>query len=131
MKKLMFLLLFTSSIAVAQPSDKAAIENVIKLYLTVTDLKDSTAISKAFHPDAKLMSVGKNGELKQMTQAEWWQRLSRITTPVVRKSNITILAISGVAATVKVEFGTSADHISLLKINEEWKIVNKTLSVIL
>lgn len=77
------------------------------------------------------MSVSKDGALKQMSQAEWWQRVSRITNPVVRKSNITMLDISGVSASVKVEFDKSTDHILLLKFNGKWKIVNKTLSIVL
>ena len=101
------------------------------LGLTVTDNKDSSAIAQAFYPEAKLMSVTKSGALKQMTQAEWWGRISQITNPKVRKNKITILDITGVSAVVKVEFETSSDHISLLKMNNEWKIVNKTLSTIL
>ena len=112
-------------------SDKGEIMKVIKLYLRVTDNKDSSAMVKAFHPDAKLMSVTKSGVLKQMTQAEWWARVSRIADAPVRKNKITILDLSGIAAVVKVEFETSCDYICLLKINNDWKIINKTLSVIL
>ena len=112
-------------------NEKEEITRVINLYLAVTDSKDSSAIAKAFHPDAKLMSVLKSGILKQMTQAEWWARVSKITNPKVRKSNVTILDVTGISAVVKVEFETSCDHISLLKINNEWKIINKSLSIVL
>ncbi len=126
-------MLFASNFAKAQNMDneKMEVKKVIKTYLTVTDLKDSTAILKAFHPDAKLMSVNSKGELKQMSQTEWWQRISKIVNPVVRKSKITVLDISGISAVVKVEFEKSNDLITLLKFNNEWKIVNKTLSVVL
>ncbi len=126
-------MLFASNFAKAQNRDneKMEVKKVIKTYLTVTDLKDSTAILKAFHPDAKLMSVNSKGELKQMSQTEWWQRISKIVNPVVRKSKITVLDISGISAVVKVEFEKSNDLITLLKFNNEWKIVNKTLSVAL
>ena len=77
------------------------------------------------------VSVLKSGILKQMTQAEWWARVSKITNPKVRKSNITILDVTGISAVVKVEFETSSDHISLLKIDNEWKIINKSLSIVL
>ena len=131
--RLMLGLLFalSSNFMVAQSSleEKAAIEKVIKIYLTVTDLKDESAIATAFHPDAKLMSVNSENELKQMSLEEWWSRISRIENPKIRKCTITILDVSGISAAVKVEFEKSSDIISLLKINNEWKIVNKLLSV--
>ncbi|HYE73824.1 MAG TPA: nuclear transport factor 2 family protein [Blastocatellia bacterium] len=108
-------------------NDTAAIKLVIQRYLDVTEKKDSEAIKLAFHTDTKLLSVGKNG-LNQMTLDEWWGRISRIPGKVERKSEITILDISGLAAIVKVDFGASKDYVSLLKINGEWKIVNKILS---
>ncbi len=130
---LLMTMLFASNFAKAQSRDneKMEVKKVIKSYLTVTDLKDSTAIVKAFHPDVKLMSVNSKGELKQMSQTEWWQRISKIVNPVVRKSKIKVLDISGISAIVKVEFEKSNDLITLLKFNNEWKIVNKTLSVVL
>ena len=132
--KLTFLtLLFLSIIAKAKTHDdeKADILKIISLYLRVTDYKDSSAISKSFHPHAKLMSVTRSGEFKEMTQAEWWARLSKISTPIVRKSKVTVLDISGITASVKVEFEASTDIITLLKFDSGWRIVNKTLSVAL
>jgi hypothetical protein len=111
--------------------EKENILKVISQYLRVTDYKDSSAIAKSFHPNAKLMSVTGKGELKEMTQAEWWARLSRISNPVVRKSKVTVLDISGITASVKIEFEASTDIITLLKFDSGWRIVNKTLSVAL
>ena len=111
--------------------EKEAILKVISQYLRVTDYKDSSAIGKSFHPNAKLMSVTTTGELQEMTLAQWWARLSRINNPVVRKSELTVLDNSGITASVKVEFETSTDIITLLKFDSGWLIVNKTLSVVL
>lgn len=107
--------------------DEPAIRQVIQYYLDVTDKKDGEAIKRAFHPDTKLLSVGKNG-LNQMSLEEWWARVSRIPGQVQRKSQVTVLEVSGLAAVVKVDFGRSKDYLSLLKVNGEWRIVNKTLS---
>ena len=111
--------------------EKESILKVIAQYLRVTDYKDSSAIAKSFHPNAKLMSVTTTGELQEMTLAQWWARLSRINNPVVRKSELTVLDNSGITASVKVEFETSTDIITLLKFDSGWLIVNKTLSVVL
>jgi hypothetical protein len=128
---LVFVCLATTTKANTQVDEKEKILEVISLYLRVTDYKDSSAIAKSFHSQAKLMSVTNTGDLKEMTQAEWWTRLSRITNPVVRKSKVTVLDISGITASVKVEFETSTDIITLLKFESGWRIVNKTLSVAL
>ena len=77
------------------------------------------------------MSVTATGDLKEIRQTEWWARLSRISNPVVRKSKVTVLDISGITASVKVEFETSTDIITLLKFDSGWRIINKTLSVAL
>jgi hypothetical protein len=131
--KLMLLIMLTisSTFVKAQniEKEKVDIEKVITFYLAVTDYKDSTAIEKAFHPEAKLKTVNSRGELKMLSQKEWWDRVSRIDKPKVRKSTITILDISGVSAVVKVQFETSCDYHLLLKFNSGWKIVSKTLSV--
>ena len=131
---LIFLTLLSLPITVkaqAQDEEKEIILKVISQYLRVTDYKDSSAIIKSFHPDARLMSVTRTGELKVMRQAEWWSTLSKISNPVVRKSKVTILDISGITASVKIEFEASTDIITLLKFNSGWRIVNKTLSVAL
>jgi hypothetical protein len=107
--------------------DAEAIKHVIQRYLNVTDKKEQAAIAQAFHPDTKLLSVGRNG-LNQMSLDEWWGRVSRIPGQVTRKSQVTVLEVSGLAAIVKVDFGTSKDFISLLKVGGEWKIVSKILS---
>ena len=132
--QLIFLSLFCLPIIAKAQTHGQEQENILKVisqYLRVTDYKDSSAISKSFHPNAKLMSVTGTGELKEMTQTEWWARLSRISNPVVRKSKVTVLDISGITASVKVEFETSTDIITLLKFDSGWRIINKTLSVAL
>ena len=143
MRKLMIIVFLTAGLAVSLASiavsraeettpqsvesEQAAIRQVIQHYLDVTDKKDAEGIKKAFHPDTKFMSVGKNG-LNQMSLDEWWGRISRIPGKVERTSQVTVLEVSGLAAVVKVDFGRSKDYLSLLKINGEWKIVNKVLS---
>lgn len=119
-----------SSSQEARPStneEEAAVRQVIQQYLDVTDKKDGEAIKRAFHPDTKLLSVGKNG-LNQMSLEEWWGRVSRIPGQAQRKSQVTVLEVSGLAAVVKIDFGRSKDYVSLLKVNGEWRIVSKILS---
>ncbi|MEW6737674.1 MAG: nuclear transport factor 2 family protein [Acidobacteriota bacterium] len=115
---------------ITSESDKEAIKKVIQDYLDVTDKKDYDALKRAFHPTGKLLSVNKTG-LREMSQEEWWSRVSRIPGNIKRVSQISLIDIRGLAAVVRVDFEKSSDYISLLKINGEWKIVNKTLSTML
>jgi hypothetical protein len=117
----------SSAPAPSATNDAEVIKQVIQRYLDVTEKKDEDAIKQAFHPDTKLLSVGRNG-LNQMSLEEWWSRVSRIPGQVSRKSEVTILEISGLAAVVRIDFGASKDYVTLLKINGTWKIVNKVLS---
>lgn len=110
-----------------QGADKDAIQRVLRAYLDVTDKKDEAAIARAFHPSAKLMSAGENG-LREMSQSEWWQRVSRIPGPVNRKSAISLVDVTGLAAVARIDFERSSDYLALLKIGGVWKIVNKALS---
>ena len=102
---------------------------VVQDYLAVTDKKDYEALKRAFHPSAKLMSVSRAG-LREMSLEEWWGRVSAIPGQVVRPSRIPLIDVRGVSAVARVDMEKSSDYISLLKINGEWKIVNKTLSTI-
>lgn len=108
-------------------NEREAIRRVIQYYIDVTDKKDAESIKRAFHADTKLMSAGNNG-LTQLSLDEWWGRVSRIPGKIERKSRITVLDVTGLAAVAKVDFERSTDYMTLLKINGEWKIVNKVLS---
>ena len=107
--------------------DREAIRQVLRRYLDVTEKKDQGAIAEAFHPAAKLLLVGKNG-LREMSQSEWWERVSRIPGTVERKSTIALVDVTGIAAVARIDFERSTDYFSLLKIDGHWKIVNKVLS---
>jgi protease I len=115
--------------AAGKPMDneREAIRQVLLLYIDVTDKGKRENIRKALHPEARFMSVGKHG-LTQLTLDEWWGRISGIAGKTQRKGEITVLDVSGLAAAAKVDFGRSQDYMTLLKINGEWKIVNKILS---
>jgi hypothetical protein len=115
--------------AESEPSDDTnAIRQVVQLYVDIMDKGQKENIQKVFVPDAKLMSIGRNDEFRQMTLDEWWNRISGAAGRVQRTSKITVLDVSGLAGAAKVDFGRSQDYMTLLKINGEWKIVNKVLS---
>jgi hypothetical protein len=117
------------------PADeRAAVIQVLREYLRVTDFQDRDAIGKSFHPTAVLSSVTAGGALKLMTQDEWWERVSRIPkdTPP-RKSVITLVEVVNAAAMARIDItdargNTSTDLFTLLKTAQGWRIINKVLS---
>ena len=116
--------------------DRIEVLSVLKVYLTVTDNKNRSAIKQSFHPTAFLMSVNKKGSLISLTQDLWWERVSKIPDDQPeRKSEIVLIDVSGHAAVARIDITNgvtntiSTDYLNLQKLSSGWRIVNKTLSV--
>jgi hypothetical protein len=119
-------------------ADRTAIAGVLTSYLSVTDQKRQSAITEAFAPGATLMSVGRDGAIKAMSQGEWWERVSRIPAGApARNSRIVMVDVAGVAAVARIDITNeqtgrvSTDYFNLMKTVSGWRIVNKTLSIAL
>lgn len=116
-------------------NERQAVLEVLEMYLSVTDDKYQAAIRKSFHPKAYLMSVSGKGALRALTQDFWWERVSQIPADQKpRTSSILLIDVSGHAAVARIDItnggdgSISTDYFNLLKVGNEWKIVNKTLS---
>ena len=86
---------------------------------------------RAFHPDAKLFFM-RDGQMTQWTLDEFVGRASGRPAPdeAQRQRRIESIDITGNAAVAKIVLDypqvTFTDYMSLLKVGDEWKIVNKT-----
>jgi hypothetical protein len=110
--------------------DEAAVRETVQQYLHGLKFNDIESLKKAFYPDAKLFFVKKNGELGQLTQEQWYEGFKGSAGKEEQgELQIAALDVTGTVASVKVEedYPTShyTDYVSLLKLNGEWKIVNK------
>ena len=111
-----------------QADIRAAIDNYFKGHAT----GDGSHFAKVFHPDSKLFWVGTDGTLMQRTSADYIKGASGkpAADEAQRKRRIESIDVAGNAAMVKVVLDypatTFTDYMSMLKINGEWKIVNKT-----
>jgi len=134
MRKIVLLLLIAfaglSSTQAQNPEEAAArvpLENYFKAHAT----GQSEYIRKAFHPDAKLFWI-REGKYTQLSSEEFAARFNGkpADDEAVRKRTIASLSITGNAAVAKLvlDYPTVrfTDYMSLLKIDGEWKIVNKT-----
>jgi hypothetical protein len=116
--------------------DRAEVEKVLRAYLRVMDEQSEASIAQSFHPAAFLMSAKGNGELNAMTQATWWERISRPGLGRVdRTSTIRYIDVEGAAAMARVDVArggsTSTDFFTLLRLKEGWRIVNKVVSSVI
>src|SRR5215469_11528624 len=121
-------LLFQTTAAPPDPGPRAAIE----LYFTAHALGDGNYIRQAFTPDAKISFVD-HGELKQWTPEEFASRFHGSAPDEYRRvRRVESLDVNGDAASavVTLDYGEVLfrDHLSLLKIAGQWKIVSKIFS---
>lgn len=117
--------------AFAQDSEEAAIRETIQHYFQGHATGNGEHFRKAFHADAKLFFI-RDGKLTQWTADEYIGRASGkpAADESQRKRRIDSIDISGNAAIVKVTLDypkvVFTDYMSMLKIDGQWKIVNKT-----
>ncbi len=125
------LLFFTCVPASAQEAEEAGIREAIGHYFQGHATGQGEHFRKAFHTDAKLFFI-RDGKLTQWTSEEYISRASGkpAADEAQRKRRIDSIDISGNAAIVKVTLDypnvVFTDYMSMLKIDGQWKIVNKT-----
>lgn len=115
-------------------AEETAVRRAIDHYFQGHATGNGEEYRKVFHPDAKLFFI-RDGKLTQVTSEEY---ISRATgKPPAdegkRKRSVESIDISGNAAVAKLLLdypdAKIIDYMSLLKIDGEWKIINKTFYV--
>ena len=118
----------------AQSAEEAAIRQTLQHYLQAQITGNPDHLQKAFHPDARLSFV-RDGKLAQMTLDEYAKRFSGQSAEdeARRKRTIEHIEIDGYAASARIVFDypttLTTDFILLLKLEGEWKIVQKSFYV--
>lgn len=115
----------------AQNAEEAAARVPLENYLKGHATGDGDYMRKAFHPEAKVFSY-RDGKLNQMTSAEFATRFTGkpAADEAQRKRWIESVKITGNAGfgVIVLDYPTAklTDYMSLLKVDGEWKIINKT-----
>ncbi len=125
---LILTVLFATCTAAAQDTPRDAVE----LYFQAHAFGNGDYIQRAFASDARIQFV-ENGEPKQWTREEFAQRFQGPAEDEHRRvRRVERLDITGNAASAVLTLDYPqvlfSDHVSLLKINNQWKIVNKVFS---
>jgi hypothetical protein len=139
MRKIMLLTALIAAVASAtvilraraENAEEAGVRATIENYFRGHATGDGEYFKRAFHPDAKLFFI-RDGKLTTRTSAEYIAGASgkAPADEAQRKRRIESVDITGNAAVVKVTLDYPGvrftDYMSMLKIDGEWKIVNKT-----
>ena len=118
-------------------SDKDEISKVIQTYIDGMNFSSAEKTKEAFHPNASVVGY-LHGDFMEMTLADFSGFvLSQQPSPHESSNDVTYevidTAIEGQTAHVKVKdvyLGiTFIDTLSLIKVNDQWKIYNKLFHV--
>jgi metallo-beta-lactamase class B len=117
--------------AAAPPADSCP-RAAIELYFKAHALGDGNYIRQAFTPDARISFID-HGALRQWTRDEFASRFHGPASDEYRRvRRVESLDVNGDAASavVTLDYGQVLlrDHLLLLKIGNEWKIVSKVFS---
>lgn len=130
---LLILTISLHSVLLAQKtkSDKDAVKATLMNYFEGGNNGESERVVAAFHPDATMQYIDlKTGEHKIVPIADFLARVKQNDgKKIERTCKIVNMDISETAAHAKLEIDGGSyvfhDYMNLLKINGEWKIVNK------
>ena len=107
--------------------DYAAIERTVNYYLEGGTNNDFSTLKKAFHESAMMKYIG--DEYTEVNALEFFGSRMKPGPKQNRRTSIDYINISGHAANAKliIEYDAFSfiDYMNLLKIDGEWKIVNK------
>jgi hypothetical protein len=116
----------TKSVSAEEP----AVRKALGYYLEGHATGKGSAHAQAFHPDAKLF-FNRDGKFTQVTSADYIARATGAPAPdeAQRKRRIDFIDVTGDAAVARITLEypgvTMTDYMSLLKVDGEWRIVNK------
>jgi hypothetical protein len=112
-------------------SEEAAVRAALEHYIRGHATGDGAHFRKVFHPESKLFFT-RDGKLATRTSEEYIAGARGTPAPdeAQRKRRIDFVDVVGDAAVAKLTLEypdvTFTDYMSLLKVEGEWKIVNKT-----
>lgn len=116
----------------ARWADEAAIRQTVQYYFDGGKNRDSVALRKAFHPDARMLFV-RDGRLVVLPIGEYIARVgeNKLKPGEVdsTKRRVTSVDVAGDAGVARLELerpdALVTDYMSLLKVAGRWVIVNK------
>lgn len=124
-------LLAGSFVSPVRLADDAAVRGAVQAYFEGMMTASPETLRRAFHPEARLIGTRDDGSLLVIPFEQWagsWEG-KRPLGPDGYENRIVQVDIHGDAASVKTELTWPdvryVDYLALLRVEGEWKIVNK------
>jgi len=116
----------------ARWADEAAIRQTVQYYFDGGKNRDSVALRKAFHPEARML-FAKDGKLAMVPIGEYIARVAENQLKPGEvdstRRRVVEVDVAGDAAIARLELerpdALLTDYMSLLKVDGRWQIVNK------
>ncbi len=125
---LLFAVILSFVSITAQESDYELVAKTVNYYLEGGTNNDFETLKKAFHETATMKYMTKDG-YKEVNALEFFSGMDASKPKQNRMTRIEDITISGHAANARLEIEYPTflfiDFMNLLKIDGEWKIVNK------
>lgn len=130
MKRILLLLItgLVVTTTMAQETDYDLVAKTVNYYLEGGTNNDYETLKKAFHKTATMKYITKDG-YKEVNALEFFSGMDASKPKQMRRTRIEDITISGHAANARLEIEyptfVFVDFMNLLKIDGEWKVVNK------
>ena len=125
------LFLLVSNLSFAQQNEIEAITDTVNLYFDGMIQRNRALLEEAFHPEARL--IGYRGENFTITTFDSWASGTASGSPrnpAEYQNSIKAIRVEGYTALVETELFWPGiyyyDFLTLIKVDEKWKIVHKT-----
>lgn len=123
-----FVIVLSLSFGNAQETDYELVAQTVNYYLEGGNNNDYETLKKAFHETATMKYITEEG-YQEVNALEFFSGMDASKPKPTRKTRISDITISGHAANARLEIEyetfSFVDFMNLLKIDGEWKIVNK------
>lgn len=131
MTKSIFVLLFSclGILVKAQDSDFEKVRQTLHYYLDGGTENDFETLKKAFHENATMRFIGRDGAYTEVNVLEFFGSRMKPGPAQNRQVRVVSIQVAGEVASAQVEAEypgfVFVDFMHLVKIGGEWKIVNK------
>ena len=126
---IVYLALVVPASANAQTDELSKIHKTLNDYMIGGDEQNGERIASAFHPQA-MMKFIRDGQYTEVNAADFFRNGVKPGTKLDRTCEVASVDITGHAAMAKLLLKyadkTFTDYMALLKIDGEWKIINKS-----
>jgi len=125
---LLFLAFLTTATAQDAKSDYALVEQAVGYYLDGGTNRDFETLKKAFHETAMIKIMGADGYMNENC-IEFFRSRMKPGPKSDRKTRVVSIDVTGYVASaiLEIEYATFTfvDYMTLMKFEEEWKVVSK------